>query len=450
MEKDLLKILQIITDAPEQFIKQLSKTEQAIYAKVLGIIKELDIDASGNIRSSTANLKKLNEIKKQLSKSLLSKDYLNSVKNYVKQFQIIAALQNELFDVKKTISKTITDVAIDNTLETLTGKGYTETTISKLRDVIQTSVVSGGSFKDLTMNLEKLIAGETETQSIIKRQVQTPVIDALSIFSAQHTKLITDDLNYEWYMYVGSNKTTTRELCEYLTRKKYVHKSELPDIVKGKIDGHQCKLGKNGLPLGMFEGTTADNFQVNRGGYNCGHQLYPISGSQIPFNLRIKFESNLGKEAREEEYERLKKNLEYNNVHFNEDGGVMATHKDHSFDPNRGHYEKEAQKILFDNGDVIVFEGEKGPSGERFADGYLNGLKTDIKTVEGTGKNNIKNKLNEAMSQGAESVVLYFPKNELFSLDRIYDGLNKFKGVSKDFEFKEIVYIVDNKVYRLK
>lgn len=290
MEKDLRKILRIITNAPDNFIDQLSKTEQVVYQKVLEIIKELDIDLSGNIKSSTANLKKLNEIRTQLGKSLLSKEYLASVKEFVSQFQTIAKLQNKTFDTGKAISKTITNVAIDNTLETLTGKGYTNTVIKRLRDVIQTSVTSGGSYKDLSVNLENLITGDGERQSIIKRQIQTSVSDALSIFSAEHTKLITAGLNFEWFTYVGSNIETTREFCEHLTKKEFVHTSEIPQIIGGYINGHQCKLGRNGLPLGMFDDTNAQNFQVNRGGYNCRHQLYPISKEKVPLHLRIKHE----------------------------------------------------------------------------------------------------------------------------------------------------------------
>lgn len=301
MEKNLQYLLKIITNAPDGFIEQLSKTEQDIYKKVLNVVKELDIDSSGNIKTSTANLKKLNEIKTQLAKSLLSKEYLSSVKDYVRQFQIISSLQSKLLGIQKPISKILTETAVDNTIETLTGKGYTDTVVNKLRDVIQTSITSGGLYKDLTENLNKLIISDNEKQSIISRQVQTPVVDALSIYSAEHMKIITDDLDYEWFEYVGSNKETTRELCEHLTLKRFIHISEIPEIVTGMIDGHQCKLGKNGLPLGMFEDTNAQNFRVNRGGYNCGHQLYPISKNMVPLHIRLKYENDPHKEDTERE-----------------------------------------------------------------------------------------------------------------------------------------------------
>jgi hypothetical protein len=100
---------------------------------------------------------------------------------------------------------------------------------------------------------------------------------------------ITHDLAYEWYVYRGTNLETTREFCELLTKKEYVHKSEIPEILKGKIDGHQCRIyDKTGLPYGMKEGTNAENFQANCGGWNCGHALIPVPEKDVPEGVRNK------------------------------------------------------------------------------------------------------------------------------------------------------------------
>jgi hypothetical protein len=103
--------------------------------------------------------------------------------------------------------------------------------------------------------------------------------------------MISDRLQSEWYQYVGSNLTTTREFCEHLTKKRYVHKSEIPELLKGNIDGHQCKIySATGLPQGMIEGTNEENFIVYRGGYNCGHELIPVSEATVPVSIRQKIQ----------------------------------------------------------------------------------------------------------------------------------------------------------------
>lgn len=111
------------------------------------------------------------------------------------------------------------------------------------------------------------------------------------IFTGQNNKLLTDDLDTEWFMYTGSNIETTREFCQHLTEKKYIHRSEIPTILTGKIDDHQCAIyDKTGLPYGMIEGTTPENFQVNCGGWNCRHQLVPVADAVVPADVRRRFE----------------------------------------------------------------------------------------------------------------------------------------------------------------
>ena len=130
---------------------------------------------------------------------------------------------------------------------------------------------------------------------------------------------------------------------------------------------------------------------------------------------------------------------------------MKATHRLHSFDPNRGHYEKEVRDILFNNGDRIVLEkelveaGQKHIEGIKQIDGYFYDYSCDISTILGTGKNTIKRAFNHSKDKKAEVAILYFPNKEDFSLDRIKEGVKKYEGQT-NYRFKKIVYIVDKEV----
>lgn len=171
-------------------------------------------------------------------------------------------------------------------------------------------------------------------------------------------------------------------------------------------------------------------------------------------------EKRLGKQEKQEKhyqdnynhYLKLKKDSNYTDVVFNENnGGLKATHRLHSFDPNRGHYEKEVRDILFNNGDRIVLEkelveaGQKHIEGIKQIDGYFYDYSCDISTILGTGKNTIKRAFNHSKDKKAEVAILYFPNKEDFSLDRIKEGVKKYEGQT-NYRFKKIVYIVDKEV----
>lgn len=161
-------------------------------------------------------------------------------------------------------------------------------------------------------------------------------------------------------------------------------------------------------------------------------------------------------EKRRAEFEKLLANKDYLDVTFDEKtGGLKATHRLHSFDPNKGNYEKEARDLLFQNGDKIILEkeladiGEKVKDGEKHIDGYLNNLSCDISTILGSGKNTIKRAFQHSAGKNAQVAIFYFPNRELFSKERISVGLRAFNGNSA-YKFKRIIYIVDREVYVYK
>ena len=86
---------------------------------------------------------------------------------------------------------------------------------------------------------------------------------------------------------------TTRPFCEHLTKKDggYFHVNEIPGFLKGIIGTETVPIYKKyNLPQGMNEYTNASNFLILRGGYNCGHQIFPVSKASVPLSLRSRFE----------------------------------------------------------------------------------------------------------------------------------------------------------------
>ena len=146
--------------------------------------------------------------------------------------------------------------------------------------------------------------------------------------------------------------------------------------------------------------------------------------------------SDQQREDNYQEYLRLLKDPDYVDVSFDDkSGGVSAVHRDHRFDKQmgpfgcrRGDYEKQVVSILRNNGFRVVLGSEVSPLYLKNNDGLLNDLPMDIKSIESNGVWSICTKMREAEKQGAEVVVLYFPKTELYSLNRVIDGIGKYEN----------------------
>ena len=152
-----------------------------------------------------------------------------------------------------------------------------------------------------------------------------------------------------------------------------------------------------------------------------------------------------------EQYRTLKANPDYKDVDFDwKTGGLKATHKDHNFDKVGGQYELEAQRAEFKDGNKVIFGSEKGGViGQKYIEGLWNDHSFEIGSSLGTGKNNIKGILNHCKDKEAEVAVIYFPKPELYSFERLKNGIKRYNGQT-DHRFKEIIYIVDGKVNSYK
>ncbi len=307
---DIKKIVETTEKAIEKFNKNIPGIEKKLLNEITLLIKELQLK-DGKILSNIENLKLINSLKKKLEKLVLNKEYAKSVADFAKSFTLVSNLQNEYFaqfadkfKPTKTL-ETVRKMAVTNTIDALTENGITANVTRKLNDMLLKSVTSGSSFLSLTEEMQEYLTQTKNGGGVLSKYAKTYTTDALCQYSAQYSKIVTDDLGLEWFMYIGSNKETTREFCRHLTKKCYIHKSEIPEILKGHIDGHKCELNpKTGLPKGMIEDTTPENFQINRGGYGCGHKLEAVHELAVPQIIRDKFtasakENNLVKWANE-------------------------------------------------------------------------------------------------------------------------------------------------------
>jgi len=135
-----------------------------------------------------------------------------------------------------------------------------------------------------------------------------------------------------------------------------------------------------------------------------------------------------------QEYLLLRQDPNYYDVTFDvESGGVSAIHVYHRFDKTlgpwglrRGDYERKVMDILRQNGHSIILEAETDELCKKSFDGIMDGLPCEIKTIEGTGRWAVRTKLVEAVKQGAECLILFFPDYSLLSLPRIVEGWEMF------------------------
>lgn len=289
------EFLKTINGAIDNFQAAIPAVQKLIYEKLEPLIKELET-RNGKLVNNLHNLKLIGQIKNALQKIVVSPDYKNAVNTFIDSFQEISDMQAQYFSqfVAKykpaKVLPLIKELAVETTINDLIGQGMKASVVDPITDIITQNITTGGRYADFNQQLRNEILNNGAGDGSMLRYTRQITTDAINQYAAQNAAAIAQDLDFEWMEYVGSLINTSREFCVHLVEKRWIHKSELPGIIKGMIDGHQCKLSKRTkLPLGMIPDTTPENFNIRRGGYLCGHQAFWVPDTAVPLELRLKF-----------------------------------------------------------------------------------------------------------------------------------------------------------------
>lgn len=291
------EIIDEIDGSYDRLSKQLAQSEREALRLLLVRLRKLDLDSSGNVKRTAVNIRELAKIRARLESIVLNDSYRVAIKDLVNTFTKVADLQNTFFeqtvqDYKpKAVTKALQKEAAKAVQENLRTQVIEEVR-STIGRKLQSAITSGVSYADLTADITNTMQGAGVEPGQIAKYARTLATDSLNTFSREHLTLISSDLGYEWFRYQGSLIETSRPFCEAMVKKKFFHVSELDDILAGKFSEFEDLEGtmnqKTGLPAGLKEETTPQNFTSLAGGWNCGHQCRPVPEDRVPLDIRTK------------------------------------------------------------------------------------------------------------------------------------------------------------------
>lgn len=271
----------------DQLTGRLPRIEKRMLEQVLLLAKELEV-RNGNLVASTNNLRIAQRIQARLKKLILTKEYVKSVADYVNGYLSVYTLANDYYTAfgavkREALYRQLRTNAVNSALDMLTETGINANVIRPIGELLTRNITSRASYADMTESIREQLTETDKGSGLLSRYAKAYTVTAINQYSGQLNKLMSDELGFEWFMYVGSNKETTREWCLHMTKKKWVHRSEFAELLKGHVDGHACKLSSTtDLPLGMFSTTTEETLQVDCGGWNCGHKFYGVPLEAVP------------------------------------------------------------------------------------------------------------------------------------------------------------------------
>ena len=271
---------------PTELIKQIQELQLAIesrmdealprvFAKLSDQVIDLASDLSLDPKDRAKSLKELIKLKKDIANTIITNaPYQLQVAEVIKGFEMLAELSNEYitlaigdFKPKKALYEAILEANIATTKDALLGAGIRENFGTAIQEVLKDNIAGIGSRSELNKTLRKFIEGSPQDAPFLNRYIKQTTNDAVMTFNAEYIQTIAEDLDVEHYYYQGTLIADSRPFCVSRAGRYFT-----TDEVKAwpNLKGWQ----------GRMAGTNSSTIFSYRGGYNCRHQLWPVSKEQ--------------------------------------------------------------------------------------------------------------------------------------------------------------------------
>ncbi len=280
------KKVRLFEAMPEQLATSAERAQRDAWRELAPLLNSFDVDESGNIAQTEANIARIGKAVELLQKVLGGGEYADAVKQFlsdidpgVKLTDDIARTIDESFEPTKA-QKQLLQIAKTNAISAFFGTGLRERVIQPFLEQLSANVSARAPLGEAVKALETTIVGNDKTDGRLLANIKTTAVTAQSVADRSYSAAVSDELGIEFFRYVGGEIPTTRPFCEHREGQVF-HKKEIEAWGAGKNSGGINDI-RDGSWAGRIEQTDSKSIFTFVGGWNCRHQLVPVSLRRVP------------------------------------------------------------------------------------------------------------------------------------------------------------------------
>jgi hypothetical protein len=271
-------IARAIIDTADNFAVLISDMQEIIYNKLLIQLKNLDLDADGYIRQTGANREVLAKAEGVVSEYLPGTKLNAAASEALSVIPTIDSLNNEYFSSisdsfkeNRIFIRRLQQQTIQAIESNILGDGLSAQVKMPLVNILNRNVNAGGQFQGFLQEVRTYVEGTESLDGRLLSYSRGFLRDALFQYSRGFQEAMTNDLKLDYYLYSGGIVDKTRPFCEERAG-NYYHRKEV------EAWAPLTWAGKNPL-------TTESSIFIFCGGYNCSHELIPVSTLIVPSDV---------------------------------------------------------------------------------------------------------------------------------------------------------------------
>lgn len=269
---------------PQNFLSDVEKTEKEVYTKLLTLISRLKTGSDGRILITKANISIAADISDKIKAIVLNGEYIAAIVNLTKDIDGQAILTDSYF--AKAFGSVFKESDIANAVLEQSKKAAIDILTTSVPDnfkneisgLLNDAVSSGTSITDLTNQIKDYSITSKDNESKLYKYASETAHDATAYSDRAYTNIIAEELEFEFYLWSGTEQENSRCFCEQ-RKGNYYHYKEIEAWARGEDIG-DCKVGN--LWQGADPNTNEQTIFIAAGGFGCIDSILPVSVSVVP------------------------------------------------------------------------------------------------------------------------------------------------------------------------
>ena len=287
--------IKLLETVPETIITAAEKAQRDAWRKLSPLLAEMDVDATGNIRQTEDNIRRIGLITEELNKVLAGGEYKDAVQSFLSSIDEgvqltddIARKINSTFE-PDNVQKQLLAISKQNAINAFFGSGLRDNVTVPFLEQLTANVAARAPLNQAVKALQGVIEGTETTDGRLLANVRTTANTAQAIADRSYSAAVNEELGIEYFQYLGGEIPTTRAFCEHREGAIF-HRKEIEAWGDGENSAGINDI-RNGTWDGRIDGTDSRSIFTFVGGWNCRHFLVPVIKQKVPASVQARAKS---------------------------------------------------------------------------------------------------------------------------------------------------------------
>ena len=284
--------IKLLETVPESIVTAAEKAQRDAWRKLGPLLAEMDVDATGNIRQTEDNIRRIGLITEELNKVLAGGEYKDAVQSFLSSIDEGVQLTDDI--AKKidsnfqpdNVQKQLLAISKQNAINAFFGSGLRDNVTVPFLEQLTANVAARAPLNQAVKALQGVIEGTETTDGRLLANVRTTANTAQAIADRSYSAAVNEELGIEYFQYLGGEIPTTRPFCEHREGAIF-HRKEIEAWGDGKNSAGINDI-RNGTWDGRIEGTDSRSIFTFVGGWNCRHFLVPVIKQKVPPSVQAR------------------------------------------------------------------------------------------------------------------------------------------------------------------